>query len=90
MKNTNPILIAKEKASVYSTRQFILKPSDAGYSHYRTMLKPNAQLWKAQAWFIIRCIDCLGMKLEDFQEPTKKELIKSFNLKKGRTNGKEI
>ncbi len=80
MENKNPIFLAKEKASLEKVRLFTLKPDEEGYSHYRTMMKPNAKPWKAQAWLVERCVNFLGMKYEDFHAPAKKEIANTFNL----------
>lgn len=69
MANTNPIFLAKKNSTLVDYKRFVIPKDHPGYSHYRTMIQPNAQYWKAQAWFIMHCVDCLGMKLEDFQEP---------------------
>lgn len=84
MANTNPIFLAKNNCSVANYKRFVIPKDHPGHSHYRTMIKPNAQYWKAQGWFIMHCVDCLGMKLEDFQEPKKAEILKSLNLKKAK------
>lgn len=84
MAKTNPIFLAKNNCSVADFKRFVIPKSDPGYSHYRTMIQPDAQYWKAQAWFVAHCIDCLGMKFEDFQEPKKAEILKTLNLKKSK------
>jgi hypothetical protein len=84
MANINPIFLAKNNCSVINYKRFVIPKTDPGYSHYRAMTKKDSPYWKAQAWFIMHCVDCLGMKLEDFQEPKKAEILKSLNLKKSK------
>ena len=80
-ETTNPIITARNKATVEQFKKFVIKKDDEGYSHYRLMTKENAEFWKAQAWFIKHCINTLGMTIEDFFTTTKPENNVSENQK---------
>ncbi|MEA5404468.1 hypothetical protein VB776_16165 [Arcicella sp. DC2W] len=78
----NPIIQARNNATIEQYKSFVIKPTGNGYSHYRAMIQESAQFWKAEAWFIQHCIETLGMTFQDFQTPTRKDIIKEYNLKK--------
>lgn len=68
-ETTNPIILARKNATTEQYKNFVIKPTQTGFSHYRAMIRENAEYWKSEAWFVYHCIETLGMTFQDFQPP---------------------